>query len=192
MPTFTQCQCQDVISLFDGLFAKSDNTRLVCAVCDGRYGDLDQPVYEPANTQRASHQIVFAHGYFASALHEISHWCVAGKARRLLEDFGYWYRPDGRTLQQQAEFEKVEVKPQALEWLFSMASERVFVASADNLAAEATDDLVFRLAVSAQARAYLTHGLPPQAALLLAQLQQKFGGQVKLEQLYWPEEKSPN
>jgi elongation factor P hydroxylase len=67
----------------------------------------------------------------------------------------------------------------------------VFVASADNLAAEATDDLVFRLAVSAQARAYLTHGLPPQAALLLAQLQQKFGGQVRLEQLYWPEEKAP-
>ena len=191
MPTLTQCQCQDIINLFDGLFAKSDNTRLLCAVCDGRYGDLDQPVYEPANTQRVSHQIVFAHGYFASALHEISHWCLAGKARRLLADFGYWYRPDGRSQNQQAEFEKVEVKPQALEWLFSLASQRVFVASADNLAAEAIDDLVFRLAVSAQARAYLTQGLPPQAAELLFQLQQTFGGQVMLEQLYWPEEKAP-
>ena len=191
MPTLTQCQCQDIINLFDGLFAKSDNTRLLCAVCDGRYGDLDQPVYEPANTHRVSHQIVFAHGYFASALHEISHWCLAGKARRLLADFGYWYRPDGRSQNQQAEFEKVEVKPQALEWLFSLASQRVFVASADNLAAEAIDDLVFRLAVSAQARAYLTQGLPPQAAELLFQLQQTFGGQVMLEQLYWPEEKAP-
>ena len=190
MPTLTQCQCQDIINLFDGLFAKSDNTRLLCAVCDGRYGDLDQPVYEPANTQRVSHQIVFAHGYFASALHEISHWCLAGKARRLLADFGYWYRPDGRSQHQQTEFEKVEVKPQALEWLFSLASQRVFVASADNLAAEAIDDLVFRLAVSAQARAYLTQGLPPQAAELLFQLQQTFGGQVMLEQLYWPEEKA--
>ena len=190
MPTLTQCQCQDIINLFDGLFAKSDNTRLLCAVCDGRYGDLDQPVYEPANTHRVSHQIVFAHGYFASALHEISHWCLAGKARRLLADFGYWYRPDGRSQHQQAEFEKVEVKPQALEWLFSLASQRVFVASADNLAAEAIDDLVFRLAVSAQARAYLTQGLPPQAAELLFQLQQTFGGQVMLEQLYWPEEKA--
>tara|TARA_B110000503_G_scaffold6818_1_gene9241 strand:+ start:1629 stop:2216 length:588 start_codon:yes stop_codon:yes gene_type:complete len=191
MPTPIQCQCHDIINLFNGLFAKSNNTRLLCAVCDGRHGDLDQPVYEPANSQRESHQIVFAHGYFASALHEISHWCVAGKGRRLLEDFGYWYRPDGRSLQQQEAFEKVEVKPQALEWLFSMASRRVFVASADNIAAETADDLSFRLAVSAQARAYLTHGLPPEAGLLLSQLQQNFGGQVMLEQLYWPEEKKP-
>ncbi len=34
--------------------------------------------------------------FFASALHEISHWCVAGKARREQVDFGYWYCPDGR------------------------------------------------------------------------------------------------
>ena len=188
MPTYSKCQCQEIIYLFDGLFAESLNTRLVCALCDGRHDELDEPVYEPANPQRAYHQIVFAHGYFASALHEISHWCVAGKERRLLEDFGYWYRPDGRTKQQQVEFEKVEVKPQALEWLFSISSKRVYVVSADNLAGEECDDLAFRLAVSAQARDYFTHGLPPQAALLLSQLKQKYKGQVALDQLYWPEE----
>jgi elongation factor P hydroxylase len=188
MPTYSKCQCQEIIYLFDGLFAESLNTRLVCALCDGRHDELDEPVYEPANPQRAYHQIVFAHGYFASALHEISHWCVAGKERRLLEDFGYWYRPDGRTKQQQVEFEKVEVKPQALEWLFSIASKRVYVVSADNLAGEECDDLAFRLAVSAQARGYFTHGLPPQAALLLSQLKQTYKGQVTLDQLYWPEE----
>jgi len=180
-----QCQCQKIITLFDALFIESDNTRLVCALCEGRYGE---PVYEPANTERTCHQIVFAHGYFASALHEISHWCVAGKARRLLEDFGYWYRPDGRSQQQQTEFEKVEVKPQALEWLFSLASQRAFVASADNLAGEECNDLAFRLAVSAQARAYMTHGLPSQAALIFSQLQQTYGGKAALDQLYWPEE----
>jgi elongation factor P hydroxylase len=188
MPTYSKCQCQEIIYLFDGLFAESLNTRLVCALCDGRHDELDEPVYEPANPQRAYHQIVFAHGYFASALHEISHWCVAGKERRLLEDFGYWYRPDGRTKQQQVEFEKVEVKPQALEWLFSISSKRVYVVSADNLAGEECDDLAFRLAVSAQARGYFTHGLPPQAALLLSQLKQTYKGQVTLDQLYWPEE----
>ena len=188
MPTHTQCQCQQIITLFDELFLETDNTRLLCALCDGRHGKLDEPVYEPANTQRTHHQIVFAHGYFASALHEISHWCVAGKARRLLDDFGYWYRPDGRSQQQQTEFEKVEVKPQALEWLFSLASQHKFVASADNLAGETCDDLAFRLAVAAQARAYFTHGLPSQAALLLSKLQQCYGGQVTLDQLYWPEE----
>ena len=34
---------------------------------------------------------------FNSALHEISHWTIAGKERRLLADLGYWYAPDGRT-----------------------------------------------------------------------------------------------
>ncbi len=50
---------------------------------------------------------------FASALHEISHWCIAGKARRELVDFGYWYCPDGRDAMTQSQFEDVEVKPQA-------------------------------------------------------------------------------
>lgn len=189
MPKHTKCQCQQIIKLFDGLFVKSLNTRLVCARCDGRHGELDEPIYEPANAQCAVHQIVFAHGYFASALHEISHWCVAGKARRLLEDFGYWYRPDGRSRQQQTEFEKVEVKPQALEWLFSLATQRLFVASADNLNGADGDDLAFRLAVSAQARAYFAHGLPPEARLLFLQLQQTYGGFVTLDKLYWPEER---
>ena len=194
MPTYShfhsdpQCQCQKIITLFNALFVESDNTRLVCALCDGRHGELGEPVYEPANSERTYHQIVFAHGYFASAFHEISHWCVAGKARRLLGDFGYWYRPDGRNQEQQTEFEKVEVKPQALEWLFSLASQREFVASADNLAGEECNDLAFRLAVSAQARAYVTHGLPSQAALMFSQLQQTYGGKATLDQLYWPEE----
>ena len=188
MPKSSPCQCQKVIDLFNDLFTASYNTQLVCAVCDGRHGELDQPVYEPANRHRANHQIVFAHGHFASALHEISHWCVAGNARRLVEDFGYWYQPDGRSKQQQKEFEKVEIKPQALEWLFSLASRQVFVASADNLTAGTSDDLAFRLAVSSQARSFLSHGLPPQAALWLAQLKQTYGGQVLLEHLYWPDE----
>ena len=184
----TQCKCQKIIDLFNDLFIASYNTRLVCAVCDGRQGELDQPIYEPANSHRANHQVVFAHGHFASALHEISHWCVAGDARRLIEDFGYWYRPDGRSEQQQKEFEKVEIKPQALEWLFSLASQQVFVASADNLTAKTVDDLAFRLAVSSQARSFLSHGLPPQATLWLAQLKQTYGGQVLIEHLYWSDE----
>lgn len=184
-----QCQCKQIIKLFDDLFAASHNTRLLCALCNGRHGQLDEPVYEPANCLQTSHQIVFAHGYFASALHEVSHWFVAGQARRLQVDYGYWYHPDGRTELQQKQFEKVEVKPQALEWIFSLASQRLFTASADNLAAGACDDLAFRLAVSAQARAYLAHGLPHQAQLFLFQLQQTYAGQVTLEQLFWPEEK---
>jgi len=184
----TQCQCQIIITLFDELFLHSHNTQLLCALCDGRYGEADEPVYEPANAAHSHHQLVFAHGYFSSALHEISHWCVAGSSRRLLEDFGYWYQPDGRSALEQAEFEKVEIKPQAIEWLLSLASKTVFVASADNLSGEQCDDVAFRLALSAQARCYLSNGLPDRAALLLLTLQRKFGGQVSLDQLYWLEE----
>ena len=184
----SSCQCRVIISLFDGLFSKAYNTRLVCALCDGRVGEHDEPVYEPANEFMPQHQIVFAHGYFSSALHEISHWCLAGKERRLQVDFGYWYRPDGRTAQQQAQFEQVEIKPQAIEWLLSLASGQVFVASADNLSGEHKDDKAFRLAVSKQARGYLLHGLPTRAGLMLSALKQEFGGQVSLDKLYWPEE----
>ena len=73
----------DLINLFEQCFYISHNTKLV----KGK----DEPIYIPKTTEVNYHQIVFAHGYYASALHEIAHWCLAGDARRLLEDFGYWY-----------------------------------------------------------------------------------------------------
>ena len=90
-------------------------------------------MYSPADVCCSYHQIIFAHGYYSSALHEISHWCQAGKNRRLLEDFGYWYMPDGRNEKQQKCFEQVEIKPQAIEWAFCLAANKSFTVSADNL-----------------------------------------------------------
>ena len=49
----------------------------------------------PANDEVPYNAIYFARGFYSSALHEIAHWLVAGKERRKLEDFGYWYEPDG-------------------------------------------------------------------------------------------------
>ncbi|VEA75987.1 Putative transporting ATPase [Salmonella enterica subsp. arizonae] len=102
---------EQLIEIFNGCFAEEFNTRLI-------KGD-DEPIYLPADAQVPYHRIVFAHGFYASALHEISHWCIAGKARRELVDFGYWYCPDGRDAQTQSQFEDVEVKPQAFDWLFA-------------------------------------------------------------------------
>ena len=51
-------------ALFNSTF-KDFNTRLVL-------GD-DEPIYIPADKETAYHQIVFAHGFFSSALHEIVH-----------------------------------------------------------------------------------------------------------------------
>ncbi|MBU3847096.1 MAG: elongation factor P hydroxylase [Candidatus Acinetobacter avistercoris] len=111
-------------------------------------GDFE-PEYFPA-TSTTSARIQFAHGFFNSALHEISHWSIAGEKRRLLPDLGYWYAPDGRTQEQQALFEQVEVKPQAIEWLFATAFGRQFRVSLDNLTGEGGDGSVFKDQVYAQ------------------------------------------
>lgn len=114
---------QDLVGLFNAVFAESECTQV--------QGGGFEPIYSPA--QEGYHQIIFTQDYYASALHEIAHWGVAGAARRELEDYGYWYAPDGRSPLQQHEFERVEVKPQALEWVLAEACGFKFRVSADNL-----------------------------------------------------------
>jgi elongation factor P hydroxylase len=154
--------CDALIALFNRLFKDRCHTELV------RGGD--EPIYLPADADHPRHRIIFAHGYFASALHEISHWCIAGSKRRLLEDFGYWYRPDGRSAEQQAEFEWVEVKPQALEWMLARACGFQFRISCDNLSGEFSDMTVFKDRVYQQVLNYLERGLAERPCLLIAEL----------------------
>lgn len=113
----------------------------------------DEPEYFPAHAQQPA-RIQFAHGFFSSALHEISHWCIAGRHRRTLPDLGYWYNPDGRTAEQQQLFEQVEVKPQAVEWLLSRASLQPFRVSLDNLTGEAGNETTFKDRVYAQVQQF--------------------------------------
>jgi len=147
---------QDLISLFNNCFAERYNTQLV-------KGD-EEPVYLPADKDTPYHSVVFAHGFYSSALHECAHWFIAGKERRKLVDYGYWYTPDGRTAEQQQLFQRVEVKPQALEWILSIAAGHRFQFSTDNLGGEpcATDD--FERAVYQQVLSYCQHGLPKRSA----------------------------
>ncbi len=155
-----------LIALFNDTFSESWNTRLV-------RGD-EEPIYLPADNNMPYHRIVFAHGFFSSALHEISHWCIAGEARRLQEDYGYWYCPDGRNEAQQAEFEQVEVKPQAIEWAFTLASGRRFQVSTDNLNGAEPDREGFTRKVEAQLQAFIKDGFPKRAALFIEALQTEF------------------
>lgn len=154
-----QHRIEDLIQLFNGLFRESFNTVLVA-------GD-DEPIYLPADDRHRHHRIVFAHGFFASALHEIGHWCVAGPQRRLQEDFGYWYKPDGRSPAEQAEFERVEVRPQAYEWIFSAAAGHPFHFSADNLSGGCGPSETFRNNVHREVRGLLTTGLNLRPRLLV-------------------------
>lgn len=128
-----------------------------------------EPEYFPANKNQPA-RIEFAHGFFQSALHEISHFCIAGQQRRLLPDFGYWYAPDGRSAAQQQAFERVEIKPQAIECLFSLACGRTFEVSQDNLFAEFdTSCSTFAEDVYRQVKSYIANPetLPPDAKTLL-------------------------
>lgn len=164
----------ELILLFNRLFKESENTILV-------KGE-DEPIYLPANDESSYNQIIFAHGYFTSALHEISHWCIAGKERRKRVDFGYWYEPDGRSVEQQQSFEKVEIKPQALEWLFSMAAGISFNISADNLSGEASPSAgLFRQSVHKQSLAYLKGDIPANAQTFINELEAVYSNDQPLE-----------
>ena len=127
-----------------------------------------EPEYFPAQDGQPA-RIEFAHGFFNSALHEISHWTIAGAQRRLLPDLGYWYAPDGRSQEQQVEFEKVEIKPQAIEWLFAQAFGRKFRVSLDNLTGEGGNGRSFKDNVYTQLQAYFngTAKLPRDAERLI-------------------------
>ncbi len=155
----------DLIDIFNHTFSQQYNTRLV-------RGE-DEPLYLPADKQCHYHRIIFAHGFYASALHEIAHWCVTGTQRRLLEDFGYWYEADGRSAQVQAEFERVEVRPQAYEWILSVSAGFAFSVSCDNLNGDVEPDrLAFMTKVQQQVCDILAQGLPPRVNMLSDALRQ--------------------
>lgn len=165
-------QYQDLIQLFYNTFFNDYNTQLV------KGGD--EPLYLPADENCQYHQIIFAHGYYASALHEISHWCQAGKARRLLEDFGYWYEADGRNEAQQKKFEQVEIIPQAIEWAFNVAAQKKFNVSADNLTGFASDIASFKNKVFQQVCVFLQQGFPTRADQFIAALAQFYNTPLPL------------
>ena len=158
----------DLIYLFNQTFLEQTKTRLI--------GGANEPLYQPSNPWSDSHCIYFSHDYFASALHEVAHWCIAGAARRKQVDYGYWYQPDGRDPQQQQQFEQVEKKPQALEWIFSCAAGYPFQLSVDNLGGSATASDSFRLGVWHQVKTYCQYGLPERGQQFAAVLKQHFRG----------------
>jgi elongation factor P hydroxylase len=153
--------------VFHDCFAHDYNTRL--------QGGAGEPLYRPASAGTAA-VIYYRHDYCASLLHEVAHWCIAGARRRALEDYGYWYAPDGRDAEQQRAFESVEIRPQALEWHFSLACKQHFRVSQDNLSQHPAAGERFRCAVIAQARQFCVEALPPRAQQFRSALALRFGG----------------
>lgn len=168
--------CSELIDIFNQSFKTQWGTELV------RGGE--EPIYIPRTDNYPYDRVIFAHGYFSSALHEVSHWCIAGNERRKLVDFGYWYNPDGRTEKQQKEFELVEIKPQALEWIFCNAANFQFNVSLDNLSgdisATAQAAELFKNNIWQQTQDYLIHGLPERAKIFVHALAAYYRGNEPL------------
>lgn len=161
-------EAKAVEALFNQVFYTSYQTYLV--------GGASEPLYKPASNEQQNNYIYYREDFFASALHEIAHWCIAGAKRRQQIDFGYWYVDDGRDAIEQKAFEAAEVKPQALELLFSLAAKYPFQVSADNLdgSSQAIDD--FKQAVFNQAKYYAKNGLPKRATFFYSALSMHFKG----------------
>jgi elongation factor P hydroxylase len=151
--------------LFEACFLASHRTRLEGGGKEPLYLPSGEPTVEP-------HRVVYREDYFASALHEVAHWCLAGSRRRKLEDYGYWYAPDGRDGDQQAAFEAAESRPQAIEWIFSDACGFEFNLSADNLAGGCGPSATFEHGVREEKQRYLETELPPRAARFRAVLEE--------------------
>ena len=164
-----------LMQIFDALFLKSFNTKLINGIEHNGLGH--EPLYLPAGNGASFARIIFAHGFFASALHEVAHWCLAGRERRQKIDFGYWYAPDGRTANEQKCFEKVEIKPQSLEWIFSKACQKPFRVSVDNLNETLEiDGTFFKESHVLQTYCFLDGGLPERASIFAEALAGQFGG----------------
>ncbi len=176
-----------IVGLFDQLFHSDFNTQLL--------GGAEEPIYIPAGLilnepdytdAEEYHRLYFRHDYLSSALHESAHWCIAGAQRREQLDFGYWYSPDGRTVGQQQLFEQAEVKPQALEWMFSVACGQRFRVSADNLASDQGASAAFTQAVVSQVQSWCTGSdLPPRGQLFIQGLAAQFDCAEPLSQNHY-------
>lgn len=130
-------------------------------------GGAEEPLYLPRAAGRPA-IIRYTHDYPQSALHEVAHWCLAGDARRLLRDYGYWYQPPPRSEPDQSRFFAVESRVQGLELLFALAAGVRFHVSADNPGDDPEGRVGrFAAAVRTEAVARLAHGPRGRAAAVL-------------------------
>ena len=143
-----------LMRLFNQEFAESDKTELI--------GGAAEPYYQPGSP----HGIYFRADYVRSALHEVAHWCVAGRRRRQLPDYGYWYSPDGRDANQQQAFFAVEARSQAVERCFCEAIGIAFSPSVDNVGAQIEPQQLrhFDARIQEWCDQFAQSRLPPRAA----------------------------
>ncbi|MGB0495927.1 MAG: elongation factor P hydroxylase [Kangiellaceae bacterium] len=173
-----QLKLASIVNIFNRLFEESENTILKSGA--------KEPFYKAGKVQSNIKAHIYSReNFLSSALHEIAHWAIAGSERREKDDFGYWYAAEGRSVEQQKAFEKVEVKPQAVEWLLSLACNHPFHYSADNLTNDISASQSFKTAVKQQSIQYLDFGIPQRAQCLIDEFTAVFraGQDLKVAEL---------
>lgn len=158
-----------IARIFNHCFHRSHNTVLM--------GGADEPLYQPA---KEINRVFFRADYPSSALHEAAHWLIAGSERRRQEDYGYWYVQE-RDADAQRAFERAETRPQALEWILSVAAAVPFRVSCDNFDETTLDLPRFRRQVQKEALAWLKRGLTPRARYFQEALTEVSGQQLNCQ-----------
>jgi elongation factor P hydroxylase len=127
-----------------------------------------EPLYLPGQPDGGRRAVIrYTRDYAASALHELAHWAIAGRRRRRLVDYGYWYEPPPRDGRAQEAFAAVEAPAQALEWLMADACGLDFRVSVDDVGGSPEFAEQFAERVVAQRRRLDRSVLPPRAAQLI-------------------------
>ena len=162
----TMIALPDLLTTLNNNILNKYNTELV--------GGFEEPFYKTFKQEKKA-EIQFSHDYIRSALHELSHWCVAGVERRKLDDYGYWYAEDGRDQQQQDKFFKVELKPQSIEWAFSIVCGVTFEASVDNLNQTVKGVDEFKASLIIQLNTYVTQGFSPRVTEIIKVIAEQHG-----------------
>jgi len=103
--------------------------------------------------------------------------------RRTQKTGGFWILVcAGRTDKCTAQlFQSVEVKPQAMEWILSMAARYRFRVSIDNLNGTESDTSAFKQAVYQQVKTYCEKGLSVRAETLRRALCDFYGSPLTLK-----------
>lgn len=166
----------EIIEIFNQGVGKAFGTELIETSGD--------PLYLPQGDCGKPSRIYFANGFVQSAFHEIAHWCIAGPGRRKLEDYGYWYDPDGRSVERQQEFQKFEAKNQGLEWHMYSTVDLPFHVSFDNLSQGICDQSSFARSIRTNALIFHHLGMPPRARTFIRDVCEYFGTKHSYEK-FW-------
>lgn len=167
-PSGEAAKLVEVLAVFHAVF-DAEGVRLA--------GGFEEPFYRAPGRDGGA-EIRFTRDYLNSSLHEVAHWCIAGSDRRRRDDYGYWYRPDGRNGMEQEEFFRAEAAPQALEQAFAAACGGEFRMSCDNLDGEVKGHAAFAAALREKLTGYLEAGFPERAGRFLSGLMERFHPEV--------------